>query len=172
VGLWAFGFGVLALAWQLEADKAGTLRWLPISISLGVATSTLALWQALVADGYPPFAPIPAGLLVGGSLMAPILGLTIYQTQRVKSQKEKLQANQDLLDLAQKSARAMAFDWYIQQPVNKWSPEQEALYGLPAGSFDGTYQSWKKLIYAPDWPLLLKAINHAQETGEVAVEFR
>jgi PAS domain S-box-containing protein len=85
---------------------------------------------------------------------------------------EELQAKQDLLDLAQKSARAMAFDWYIQQEVNVWSPQQEALYGLPPGSFDGTYQSWKKLIYAPDWPLLLKAITHAHETGDVSVEFR
>lgn len=85
---------------------------------------------------------------------------------------EELQAKQELLDLAQKSARAMAFDWYLQQEVNVWSPEQEALYGLPAGSFDGTYQSWKKLIYASDWLLLLKAIKHAHETGEVAVEFR
>jgi PAS domain S-box-containing protein len=85
---------------------------------------------------------------------------------------ERLQAKQELLELAQKSARAMAFDWHIQQEVNVWSPEQEALYGLPPGSFDGTYQSWKKLIYPPDWPLLLKAIRHAQETGEVAVEFR
>ena len=85
---------------------------------------------------------------------------------------ERLQEKQELLDLAQKSARAMAFDWYIQQDVNFWSPEQEALYGLQPGSFDGTYQSWKKLIYPPDWPLLLKAIKHAQETGEVAVEFR
>lgn len=85
---------------------------------------------------------------------------------------ERLQNKQELLDLAQKSARALAFDWYVQQDVNFWSPEQEALYGLSPGSFDGTYQSWKKLIYAPDWPLLLKAINHAHATGEVAVEFR
>jgi PAS domain S-box-containing protein len=85
---------------------------------------------------------------------------------------EELRAKQELLDLAQKSARAMAFDWYVQQEVNVWSPEQEALYGLVPGSFDGTYQSWKKLIYPPDWPVLLKAIKHAQETGEVAVEFR
>jgi PAS domain S-box-containing protein len=85
---------------------------------------------------------------------------------------EELQAKQDLLDLAQKSARAMAFDWYIQQEVNVWSPQQEALYGLPPGSFDGTYQSWKKLIYPPDWPLLLKAITHAHGTGDVSVEFR
>jgi PAS domain S-box-containing protein len=84
----------------------------------------------------------------------------------------RLQAKQELLDLAQKSARAMAFDWHIQQYVNAWSPEQEALYGLPPGSFDGTYQSWKKLIYAPDWHAVLNAIKHAHETGEVAVEFR
>ncbi len=85
---------------------------------------------------------------------------------------ERLQNRQELLDLAQKSARAIAFDWYIQQEINVWSPEQESLYGLPPGGFDGTYPGWKKLIYAPDWPVLLKAIKHAQETGEVAVEFR
>ena len=85
---------------------------------------------------------------------------------------ERLQEKQELLDLAQKSARAMVFDWYIQQEVNAWSPEQEALYGLPPGGFDGTYQGWKKLIHAPDWPVLLKAIKHAHETGVVAVEFR
>lgn len=85
---------------------------------------------------------------------------------------ERLQAKQELLDLAQKSARAIAFDWYVQQDVNVWSPEQEALYGLQPGSFDGTFRGWKNLIYAPDWPLLLKAIRHAHETGEVSVEFR
>jgi len=100
----------------------------------------------------------------------------IDDRKRAEAQRDRtigeLQARQELLDLAQKSARAMAFDWYIQQEVNVWSPEQEALYGLPPGSFDGTYQGWKKLIHPPDWPLLLKAIRHAQETGVVAVEFR
>ena len=95
----------------------------------------------------------------------------VIETQRDHNI-EILQAQQDLLDLAQKSARAMAFDWHIQREVNVWSPEQEALYGLPPGSFNGTYQSWKKLIYAPDWPVLHKAIKHAHQTGEVAVEFR
>ena len=85
---------------------------------------------------------------------------------------KRLQEYQDLLDLAQKSARAMAFDWYIQQEVNVWSPEQEALYGLPPGSFDGTYQSWKNLIFAPDWHTVVEAIKHAHETGNVSAEFR
>jgi PAS domain S-box-containing protein len=98
-------------------------------------------------------------------------GLNIDITER-KLALESLQANQELLDLAQKSAGAMAFDWYIQQESNYWSPEQEALYGLLPGSFDGTYQSWKRLIYPADWPALLSAIEHAHETGDVRAEFR
>jgi PAS domain S-box-containing protein len=84
---------------------------------------------------------------------------------------ERLQANQDLLDLAQKSAGAMAFDWYIQEGINHWSPEQEALFGLPPGSFDGTYKTWKKMM-APDWPVVVDAIKHAHQTGKVSAEYR
>ena len=111
--------------------------------------------------------------LLRDSAGLPRLVIAIHQdiTGR-KRAVEELQAKKDLLDLAQRSARAMAFDWYIQQEVNVWSPQQEALYGLPPGSFGGTYQSWKKLIYPPDWPVLLKAITHAHETGDVSVEFR
>jgi PAS domain S-box-containing protein len=85
---------------------------------------------------------------------------------------EKLQANQELLDLAQRSAGAMAFDWYVQKEINYWSPEQEALFGLAPGSFDGTYKSWKKMMYAPDWPVVVDAIKHAHQTGEVTAEYR
>ena len=85
---------------------------------------------------------------------------------------ERLQSNQDLLDLAQKSAGAMAFDWYIQQEINYWSPEQEALFGLDPGTFDGTYKTWKKMMYAPDWPIVVDAIKHAHKTGKVTAEYR
>ena len=85
---------------------------------------------------------------------------------------ERLQANQELLDLAQKSAGAMACDWYVQKEINYWSPEQEALFGLAPGTFDGTYKSWKKMMYAPDWPTVVAAIEHAHETGKVTAEYR
>jgi PAS domain S-box-containing protein len=85
---------------------------------------------------------------------------------------EKLQAKQDLLDLAQKAARAMAFDWYIQEPVNTWSPEQEALYGLAPGTFDGRFESWKSLVHPRDWPLVIEALQHAHKTGDISIEFR
>ena len=98
-------------------------------------------------------------------------GTNIDITER-KLALESLQANQELLDLAQKSARATAFDWYIQKEINYWSPEQDALYGLAPGTFDGTFQSWKSMVYAADWPNVVEAVRHAQQTGEVATEFR
>jgi PAS domain S-box-containing protein len=85
---------------------------------------------------------------------------------------ETMQAKQDLLDLAQKSAGAMAFDWYIQQEINNWSPEQEALFGLAPGTFDGTYKTWKSMMYKPDWPIVVDAIQHAHQTGKVTAEYR
>jgi PAS domain S-box-containing protein len=86
VGLWVLGAGMLALAWHVETDPAGTPRWLPISVAIVVATSTVGLWQALIADGYEPFALLPAIVLGGGCLMAPVLGLTVYMTQHAHAQ--------------------------------------------------------------------------------------
>lgn len=85
---------------------------------------------------------------------------------------ETLQANQELLELAQKAARAMAFDWYIEQEINTWSPEQEALYGLAPGTFDGTYESWKNLVHPSDWPGVVESLKHARQTGIISAEYR
>ncbi|HEY6118877.1 MAG TPA: PAS domain-containing protein, partial [Pyrinomonadaceae bacterium] len=46
------------------------------------------------------------------------------------------------------------------------------LFGLPPGTFDGTYSTWKKMMYAPDWPMVVDAIKHAHETGKVSAEYR
>src|SRR5712692_8920240 len=92
--------------------------------------------------------------------------------ERLRAAVQELQTKQQLLDLAQKAAHVLAFEWYPQKEVNVWSPEHAALYGQPPCSLDVTYQSWKKLIHPKDWPLVLGFIKHAQETGEVSAEFR
>ena len=48
---------------------------------------------------------------------------------------QELRARQEMLDLAQKAARAVAFDWYIgaRESENRWSPDLEAMYGLEPG---------------------------------------
>jgi PAS domain S-box-containing protein len=86
---------------------------------------------------------------------------------------EELLARQDMLNLAQKAARAVAFEWRMGgEGENRWSPGLEAMYGLAPGSYDGTYESWKKLVHAEDWPTVRAAIKTAQQTGDVAAEYR
>jgi PAS domain S-box-containing protein len=86
VTLWVFGLGMLALAWRVETDRVGTPRWLPISVAIGVATSSVGLWQALIAEGYAPFALLPVVVFGGGCLMASIFGLTVYLAQSAHTQ--------------------------------------------------------------------------------------
>jgi PAS domain S-box-containing protein len=87
---------------------------------------------------------------------------------------EELRARQEMLDLAQNAARAVAFEWWIGagEGENRWSPDLEAMYGIAPGSYDGTYESWKKLVYPEDWPKVRAAIKAAQESGDVDAEYR
>ena len=72
-------------------------------------------------------------------------------TERKRIEAE-LRARQELLDLAQKAARAVAFDWHIgaRESENRWSPELEAMYGLEPGTFDRTSDGWKQLVHPDD----------------------
>ena len=92
--------------------------------------------------------------------------------EKLQREHQELLREQELLDLAQKAARAMAFDWYVQEDFNTWSPEQEALYGLAAGTFDGKYESWKKLVHPDDWPIIVDAVKRSHKSGDISAEFR
>jgi PAS domain S-box-containing protein len=86
----------------------------------------------------------------------------------------ELRARQELLDLAQKAARAVAFDLNIgtRDSQNPWSPELEAMFGLEPGTYDGSYQGWKQLIHPDDWPIVKAAIERANASGELTAEYR
>ena len=99
VGFSVLGFGILALAWHVETDPAGTPRWLPMSVAIAVGTSTVGLWQALIAGGHAPFALLPAVVLGGGCVMAPLFGLTVYLAQRAQGQALALRARERDLSL-------------------------------------------------------------------------
>src|SRR4030095_3175170 len=93
-------------------------------------------------------------------------------TERKRAAQE-LHARQNLLDLAQKVARAVAFEWRggASEGENRWSPDLEAMYGLAPGSYDGTYESWKKLVYAEDWPKVREALKAAHQPADTSTAY-
>ncbi|HYL24962.1 MAG TPA: PAS domain-containing protein, partial [Burkholderiales bacterium] len=101
------------------------------------------------------------------------IGFMFDVTERHKVE-DDLRSRQEMLELAQKSARAIAFEWKIGdgEGENRWSSDLEAMYGFAPGTYDGTFETWKKRLHPQDWPAVKEAIRHAQRTGEVASEYR
>ena len=101
------------------------------------------------------------------------IGTSTDITERVQAEAALL-ARQEMLDLAQKAARAVAFEWRIGagDGENRWSPDLEAMYGLPPGSYDGSFGAWKKLVHPEDWTAVKDALARANESGDVAAEYR
>src|SRR5262249_43373552 len=62
------------------------------------------------------------------------IGRDITERKRFE---EELRSRKEMLELAQKAARAVPWEWRngAAPEVNKWSPEMCALFGLPPGGF-------------------------------------
>ena len=89
-----------------------------------------------------------------------------------KRNEEALRESEARLRLAQQVALVGTFDWNIQTGVNQWTPELEAVYGLPPGGFARTQEAWEALVYPEDRPKVLQAVREAMETGRFECEWR
>jgi len=84
--------------------------------------------------------------------------------KRVRERTLSLTLSEERLRLAQQAARIGAFDWNAKTEVDTWTPELEAMYGLPPGGFSRTLRAWEDLIHPDDRPDAAARIKHALET--------
>src|SRR5262249_12710073 len=96
----------------------------------------------------------------------------IMDIDEEKRSREALRINQERLNLAQKAARLGSFEWAIQTNEVIWSEETEAIYGLPPGRFDGSYEAWAKCVHPEDRPRAEQAVRRALVEGEYFEEWR
>jgi PAS domain S-box-containing protein len=61
-----------------------------------------------------------------------------------------VQASEARLRLAQSAANIGVFDWDILAQTGVWSPELERMWGLPVGGYDGTGETWRRLVHPDD----------------------
>src|SRR5579863_1715560 len=76
-----------------------------------------------------------------------------------------LRESKERLRLAQQAAGIGAFEWNLQTNVNRWTPELEAMHGLPEGTFEGTHEAWQRLLHPEDKFLALKKVEISFQTG-------
>ncbi len=85
--------------------------------------------------------------------------------QDLKAAQEALLISEERLRLAQQAAHIGTFEWNIQENVNTWTPELEAMYGLPVGGFAGTQRAWEDLIHPDDRAAAVACVEEALRTG-------
>src|SRR6185369_14081307 len=83
-----------------------------------------------------------------------------------KIAEELLRNSEERLRLAQQAARIGTFEWNIETGVNTWTPELEAMYGLPAGGFGRTQMSFENLVHPDDRANVAQLVHWAFKTGE------
>ena len=98
-------------------------------------------------------------------------GRNITERKRIE---EELRSRQEMLDLAQRSAGAVPWQWRyrVDAAQNQWSSELEAMFGVSFTSFDGTSASWRKFVHPDDWSAVTAALRSARKTGEIDLEYR
>lgn len=99
------------------------------------------------------------GAIVGCS------GIARDITARKRSE-EALRSSEERLRVAQQAGRIGTFDWNMQTGVNDWTPELEAMYGLPPGGFGGTEDAFRNLVHADDRARVNDMANASMKTGQ------
>ena len=57
---------------------------------------------------------------------------------------------EERLDFVQRASASGLFEWDVRADNIVWSAELEALYGLPAGGFQGRYENWLAHVHPDD----------------------
>ena len=93
--------------------------------------------------------------------------------QRAQITRE-LEQSERRLRLSQQAGRIGSFEWLMKESRVIWTPELEALYGLPAGSFGETLDGWSRLVVKEDARVVLEGVANcvARQQVEYAYEFR
>jgi PAS domain S-box-containing protein len=83
-----------------------------------------------------------------------------------KLAEESLRASEERLRLAQQAARIGTFEWNLRTGANTWTPELEAIYGLPTGGFGGTQSAFENLVHPDDRAAVIKLTAESMKTGQ------
>jgi PAS domain S-box-containing protein len=86
---------------------------------------------------------------------------------------EALRQSEERLRLALEAAEVGVWDWNILTGKITWTENLEIIHGLAHGAFEGTFDSYVKIIHPEDLSLFTEAIARAVEEGrDYQIEYR
>lgn len=170
---WAFLFarpkeGVMGLV--TSDTGAGLLlrRLLPAIVLVPIVMGWFRLQGELRGFYGPPFG-VALMVLSNVVLLTTLTWRVVSSLQRselsLQNALKERSESEKLLRLAQQVARVGTFEWNVQTGVNTWTPELEAMHGLPIGGFAQTQPAWESLVHPDDRAEAVRRVELAFETG-------
>ncbi|WP_052003571.1 PAS domain-containing protein [Microvirga sp. BSC39] len=96
---------------------------------------------------------------------------TSINIHNLKETEAALRKSEERLALAQRAARIGVFDWDVGSGTITWMSEQEELFGIEPGSFEGTYEGWTSRIHPADVNAFEKSFREAIARGDREMGF-
>ena len=82
---------------------------------------------------------------------------------------EALRSSDERLRLALQAAGMGTWDVDFVRDVHTWSAETEALFGLAPGTFEGTYDGFRRLVHPDDWAAFETEDHAAHAEARVSI---
>jgi len=173
------GYVIVILSAGLLLGQRAAVGWALASVAAGLAM-LVADASGLLPEPLAPHTDASLWLaqttyfLVAAALLS--LALRSLETgfqyiRREVTEREyaeqKLRASEAHLRLALDAARMGTWEWNVATGEVIWSDEVESIFGLPTGSFAGTYDAYLDLIYPEDRAIVEAATSNALQ-GKVA----
>jgi PAS domain S-box-containing protein len=72
-------------------------------------------------------------------------------------------ASEQRLRLAHEAARLGSWHWDMATGITVWDEQLEAIYGMPPGGFDGTFEAWEATLHPDDHDEAMAVVGRAIE---------
>lgn len=81
----------------------------------------------------------------------------------IRQAEDEAAASEQRLRLAHEAAELGSWHWDMATGVTVWDEQLEAIYGLPPGGFDGTFEAWEATLHPEDHDEVMKTVMAAVE---------
>jgi PAS domain S-box-containing protein len=98
------------------------------------------------------------------TLAAVIAAQVAFAVDRTRAE-EAARRSEERLRFALDAAMMGTWDWDLPSNSVHWSENLESVHGLPAGTFDGTFESYEREIHPDDHQRVMASARRALETG-------
>lgn len=79
---------------------------------------------------------------------------------------DRLTTTTERLQYAERAGRIGVFDWNPQTGKVVWTPQLEESYGLAPGTFEGSYEGWRKRVHPDDIGSVTDHLSRLMARGE------